>query len=88
MDIYNKILSTVLACAVTALGAGVYVGTMGPDFKLHSILLSLASSVLVVITTGLILLFSKLREKKLNQNVSSTISKFADEIDKQINKSK
>lgn len=87
MDIYNKIQSTVLACAVAAFGASVYVGTMEMDFKQYSIPLALAGSVLGFSATGLGLLFSRLREKKLHKNIGSAISKFADEIDKTKTKS-
>lgn len=82
MDIYNKIQSSVLACAVAALGASIYVGTMETDFKQYSIPLALAGSFLGFSAAGLGLLFSRLREKKLHQNIGSSISKFSDEIDK------
>jgi len=85
--IYDKIQISVFACAVAALGASIYVSTMGEDFKQYSIPLALVGSFLGVSATGLGLLFLRLREKKLHQNIGSAISKFADEIDKPKTKS-
>lgn len=87
MHIYNKIQCTVLACAVAALGASVYVGAMETDFKQYSASLAQAGSVLAFSTTGLGLLFSRLLEKELHQSIGSAISKFTGEIDKPKNKS-
>ncbi|MEZ8082845.1 hypothetical protein [Enterovibrio norvegicus] len=79
MDIYNKIQSSVLACAVAALGASIYVSSMESDFKQYSIPLALVGSILGVSATGLGFLFSRQREKKLDQKIGSAINKFADE---------
>ncbi|HHC6660811.1 TPA: hypothetical protein ACN326_004704 [Vibrio parahaemolyticus] len=87
MDIYNKIQSSVLACAVVASGASIYVGTMETDFKQYSIPLALAGSFFGFSAAGLGLLFLRLRKKKLHQNIGSAISKFTDEIDKTKTKS-
>lgn len=85
MDIYNKIQSSVFACAVAALVASIYVGTMETDFKQYSIPLAIAGSFLGFSAAGLGLLFLRLRKEKLHQNIA--ISKFADAIDKTKTKS-
>jgi hypothetical protein len=87
MGTYDKIQSSVLACAVVALGASICVSAIETDFKQYAIPLALVGSFFGFSSVGLGLYFSSLREKKLHQNIGRAIRKFADEIDKPKTKS-